>query len=100
MMEAAPCEEGEKLMGATAEREGVDREAVLRALVSGGGGGGGDAQLDPEVMAGSSRPLSLVRFDSLDASPVYLRYDTRGVHGQTIGIGGERPRYQCRVRRF
>ena len=92
MMEAAPCEEGEKLMGATAEREGVDREAVLRALVS-GGGGGGDAQLDPEVMAGSSRPLSLVRFDSLDASPVYLRYDTRGVHGQTIGIGGERLRY-------
>ena len=45
-------------MGATAEREGVDREAVLRALVSGGGGGGDDdANLDPEVMAGSSRPL-------------------------------------------
>ena len=53
-----PCDEGEKLMGATAEREGVDREAVLRALVSGGGGGGDDdTNLDPEVMAGSSRPL-------------------------------------------
>jgi len=37
---------GEKLMGADAEREGVDREAVLRALVGEGAEG-----LDPEVMA-------------------------------------------------
>jgi hypothetical protein len=38
---------GEKLLGAEAEREGVDRAAVLRALVEEQGG----AALDPEVMA-------------------------------------------------